>query len=114
MAATLGDILTWGLLALGSDFLLIGSIGLVRLPDFYTRLHTAGITDTLAIVLIVAGLMVQSGLTLISVKLLFILIFLFFTSPTATHALAKAALFNGLRPWTKPSPTAKEEPTSLT
>ena len=111
MTAELGDILTWILLTTGSVFLLIGSIGLMRLPDFYTRLHTAGITDTLAIALIVAALMIQSGLSLISVKLLFILVFLFFTSPTATHALAKAALFNGLRPWVK-APEAKDDPPS--
>ena len=78
----------------GATLTLIGSLGLVRLPDFYTRLHAAGITDTLGAGLILLGLMLQAGWTLISVKLLLILIFLWFTGPIATHALSRAALLD--------------------
>lgn len=89
---------SWALILGGSAFALIGGLGLHRLPDFFTRLHAAGITDTLGAGLILAGLMVQGGLTLVTVKLFLILGFLLFTSPTATHALAKAALHGRLQP----------------
>ena len=75
-----------------------GGIGIHRFPDFYTRVHAAGITDTMCAALFLLGLSMQTGLTLASVKLLLIFIFLFFSSPTATHALANAALLGGLKP----------------
>jgi len=87
-----------GLLAAGSVFVLIGAFGLIRLPDFYTRLHAAGITDTLGAELILLGLMFQAGLSLVTVKLILISLFIFFTSPTATHAVANAARVMGLKP----------------
>ena len=80
---------------------MISGLGIVRLPDFYSRLHAAGIGDTLAVWLILGGLMLKSGLTLVTVKLLFIVFFLIFTSPTSTHALVKAAYRHGLKPWTR-------------
>ncbi len=92
------DGLSWVLLLGGSFFLVVGAVGLVRLPDFFTRLHAAGVTDTGGAWLILAGLMLQAGLSLVTVKLAFIGLFLFFTSPTACHALAKAALHRGLEP----------------
>lgn len=92
------DIASWVLLAGGAAFLLIAGIGILRLPDVFTRMHAAGIGDTLGASLIAGGLMVQSGFTLVTVKLLFVLLFLFFTSPTATHALAKAALAGRVKP----------------
>jgi len=88
------DLLGWLALLGGVAFALIGSVGLMRMPDFYTRLHAAGITDTLGAGLILLGLMLQAGWTLVSVKLLLILIFLWFTSPIATHALSRAALLD--------------------
>jgi multicomponent Na+:H+ antiporter subunit G len=88
------DLLSWLILLGGVAFALIGSVGLLRMPDFYTRLHAAGITDTLGAGLILLGLMLQAGWTLISVKLLLILIFLWLTSPIATHALSRAALLD--------------------
>ena len=88
------DILSWVLLLGGSFFLLTGAVGLVRLPDFYTRLHAAGLTDTGGAALILFGLMFQGGFTLVSVKLGLILAFLWFTSPAACHALANASLFD--------------------
>jgi multicomponent Na+:H+ antiporter subunit G len=80
----------------GSLFCIIGGIGIVRMPDFYSRGHAAGITDTLGAGLILIGLMFLGGFSLISVKLLLILVFLFITGPTATHALVKAAYAGGL------------------
>ncbi len=92
------DIVSIACLVVGSAFAVIGGLGLVRLPDFFTRIHGAGITDTLGAGLILFGLMLQGGLTLITVKLLLIWFFLFLTTPTSTHALAKSALTHGLDP----------------
>jgi multicomponent Na+:H+ antiporter subunit G len=92
------DGLSWICLVAGSIFVLVGGIGLLRLPDFYTRLHAAGITDTLGAGLILFGLALQSGLTLVTVKLILFFGFLVFTSPTSTHALTKAARHGELRP----------------
>lgn len=94
------DGVSWALLVSGSIFVLIGALGLLRLPDFYTRLHGAGITDTLGADLILLGLMVQSGFSLVTIKLFLIGAFLFFTSPTSTHAIANAAFTAGLEPKT--------------
>ena len=96
------NLISAGLLAAGSTFVLIGAFGLIRLPDFYTRLHAAGITDTLGAELILLGLMFQAGLSLITVKLILISLFIFFTSPTATHAVANAARVMGLKPMLVP------------
>ncbi|MDH3241102.1 MAG: monovalent cation/H(+) antiporter subunit G [Alphaproteobacteria bacterium] len=92
------DGVSWALLIAGSILVLVGALGLMRMPDFYTRMHAAGITDTLGADLILLGLMVQAGFTLVTVKLLLIGAFLFFTSPTSTHAIANAAYTAGLRP----------------
>jgi multicomponent Na+:H+ antiporter subunit G len=77
-----------------------GGIGLLRFPDFYTRLHAAGITDTLCAGLFLSGLALQFGWSLASAKLLLIFAFLMFTSPTACNALARTAWRAGLVPWT--------------
>lgn len=92
------DLLSWLLLLGGSFFVLVGSLGLIRLPDFYTRNHAASITDTLGAGLFVAGLVLQSPNLLVAIKLLLILVFIVISSPTATHALAKAALHSKLPP----------------
>jgi len=96
------DILSWCLLVAGGAFCAIGALGLVRMPDFYTRVHAAGITDTMGAGLMLAGMILQAGFTLIAVKLLMIGLLLLFTSPTATHALVKAALARGLKPLLAP------------
>ena len=96
------DVLSWALLAGGSFFILTGSIGLLRMPDFFSRTHPAGLIDTLGATLIIGGLILQSGFTQVTIKLVLILILLFLTSPTATHALAQAALASGLKPWRRP------------
>ena len=83
----------------GIFFLFVGSIGLLRLPDFYTRLHATSKTDTLGIGLIFFGLLCYAGLTLVAIKLVLIIIFVFFTSPVSSHALAKAAFKGGLKPY---------------
>ena len=96
--AVLIDLLSWFLILLGGAFGIIGGIGLLRLPDFFSRIHAASLTDSMCAPCIIGGLMLQSGLTLVTVKLAFLVIFLFLTSPTASHALAKAALHGGLHP----------------
>jgi len=92
------DILSWICLTLGSLLGIIGGIGLHRFPDFYTRLHAAGITDTLCAALFLLGLGLQIGITLASLKLLLIFMFIYLTSPTASHSLANAAMIGGLKP----------------
>lgn len=92
------DIASIALMAIGIVFVLAGAIGVVRLPDFYTRMHAAGVTDTLGAELIVVSLMLQAGFTLLSAKLLLVGFILFLTSPTATHAVANAAHRAGLNP----------------
>lgn len=88
-----------GLLVIsGSLFVLAGGIGALRMPDFYTRIHGASLTDSLGPVLILGGLMVHAGLSLVTLKLAAVLLFLMVTSPTASYALANAALLAGLRP----------------
>jgi multicomponent Na+:H+ antiporter subunit G len=86
------------LLVSGSVFSIIGGIGICRLPDFFSRMHGAGITDTLGAGLILAGLMVQAGVSLVTFKLVVILFFLLVTSPSSCHALARSALAQGLKP----------------
>lgn len=98
MTEQIVDILSWALFFGGSFFLLVGAVGVLRLPDLYTRGHAAGITDTMGAILILFGLMLQGGFTLITAKLLMILLFLLFTSPAASHALGNAAWSSGLRP----------------
>ncbi|MDJ0937416.1 MAG: monovalent cation/H(+) antiporter subunit G [Kiloniellales bacterium] len=92
------DILSWLFLALGSAFLVTGGIGILRFPDLYARMHAAGVIDTLGCALLLVGLALQSGLTLVTLKLFLILVFVQFTSPTATYALANAAYRSGLAP----------------
>ena len=99
---SLVDITSWVLLLGGGIVIIIGGIGLLRLPDVYTRMHAAGMTDTLGAMLIISGLIVQSGWDLNSARLLIILSFILFTSPASTHALAKAALHGGIQPQTGP------------
>ncbi|MEC9206387.1 MAG: monovalent cation/H(+) antiporter subunit G [Pseudomonadota bacterium] len=91
-------ILTWAAFLGGGFFLIVGGIGLLRFPDFYTRMHATGMTDTLGVGLMLLGMMMQAGLTLTAVKLAFIGFFIFFTSPTSTYAIANAAFSQGLKP----------------
>ena len=97
MSAVL-DILSWACLVAGGVFCVIGGIGLIRMPDFYTRVHAASVTETLGAGLTLLGLMFQAGLTLVCAKLIVIGVLILFMSPTATHALTRAARVRGLDP----------------
>ena len=92
------DVVSWTFLISGSLFVVVGALGILRLPDVFARMHAAGIIDTLGVGLIVLGLAVQAGLSLVTVKLGLIVFFFLFTSPTSTHALARAALNGGVEP----------------
>ncbi|QIB64089.1 monovalent cation/H(+) antiporter subunit G [Kineobactrum salinum] len=92
------ELLSGLLVICGSLFVLAGGIGALRMPDFYTRIHGASLTDSLGPVLVLGGLILQAGLSLVSVKLAVVLLLLMTTSPTASYALANAALLAGLRP----------------
>lgn len=85
-------------LLLGSFLLISGGLGVLRFPDFYTRMHAAGVTDTLATISILFGLMLLAGWGLALPKLMMILLFILITSPTASHALAKSAQHGKLEP----------------
>ncbi len=101
------DVFSWVLLSLGGVFVFIGGLGAVRMPDLYTRMHAASLTDTIGSILIIVGVMLQAGASLATLKLLMILIFLLLTSPTATNALASAALISGTLP-KKATPYGKD------
>jgi multicomponent Na+:H+ antiporter subunit G len=92
------DIASWVLILAGSFFVVVGGIGLVRMPDVFTRMHATSIIDTMGAALLILGMILQAGLTLVAVKLVFIFILFFFTSPVVTHALAQAALHERTKP----------------
>jgi len=92
------DIASGLCLLVGAFFCLVGAWGLLRMPDFYTRVHAASVLETLGADLILLGLVLQAGFTLVAVKLLMIGLLIFFASPTASHALARAALVSGIKP----------------
>ena len=94
-------IVTGVFLGLGCFLIVVGSLGVLRFPDFYTRIHPAGKTDTIGQAFVLFGLMIYEGVSLISVKLLFIIVFIFIVNPTATHFVAAAAYMSGLKPWKK-------------
>jgi multicomponent Na+:H+ antiporter subunit G len=91
---TLGGLI----LIAGTFFCLVGAIGLVRMPDFYTRMHAASVLETLGAGLVLLGLMLLAGFTLVTAKLLMIGLLIFFASPTASHALARTAMAHGVKP----------------
>lgn len=98
--AALADVFSWLFITVGAFFIVAGAVGVLRFPDFFTRLHAVSVCDTIGAGLILAGLMFQGGLSLVTVKLLLIFYFMIFTGPTATHVLAKAALQGRLVPMT--------------
>ncbi len=103
-------VLSLVLLGAGSFFLLVGSIGIVRLPDFFTRTHATAKSDTLGLMLALTGIAIHEGFTITSVKLLVAVVFVALTVPVGTHALVRAAYLSGLRPWFVGSPPP-EDPT---
>lgn len=91
----------------GFGFMLIGSIGIIRLPDFFARTHAASKVDTVGIMIVLIGIAVLEGLTLTSGKVLLAAVFLVLTNPVAAHALARAAIRKGFRPWQKGDPVTR-------
>lgn len=98
MPAMVIDALSWACLIGGAAFALIGAVGMLRLPDVFARMHASGIIDTAAAGLVLLGLGLQAPSWLVAAKLLLIFAFILYTGPTATHALARAALNGGVRP----------------
>ena len=98
MSGLILDLLSWAFLVVGGFFLLVGAFGMIRLPDFWSRIHAASIIDSAGAFFILIGLGIQGGLTLVTVKLVLIAIFLGITGPTASHAVANAAWIAGSRP----------------
>ena len=94
-------IITGVFIGIGCFFIIVTAIGVVRFPDFYSRLHPAGKTDTVGQAFVLIGLMIYEGFSLVSIKLMIIVVFIFIASPTATHALAQAAFLLGVKPWEK-------------
>ena len=92
------EFISWILIVGGTFFVMIGAIGILRFPDFWARLHAASVTESAGVVLLLSGLCIQAGFTLVTFKLLIIGVFLFITGPTSTHAIANAALISGLKP----------------
>lgn len=92
------EFISWALILAGALLGIVGGIGIHRFPDFYSRMHAASTTDTLCAALFLLGLALQAGLSLVTFKLFLIFAFFFFTSPTASHALGKAALLGKLKP----------------
>ncbi len=92
------EILSWACILGGSFFMVVSAVGMLRFPEFWSRVHAASVGDSGGMILLIAGMCLQSGFTLITVKLIAIGVFLFITGPTATHAVANAALVTGWRP----------------
>jgi multicomponent Na+:H+ antiporter subunit G len=92
------DALSWVLLLAGGFFLIVGAIGLNRMPDVYSRLQATGVSDTVGAGFILLGLVFQAGFTLVAVKLVFLILIFVFTAPVATHAVTRAALSAGIEP----------------
>lgn len=109
MMEQLINLLSWIMLTSGGFFVLVGGIGALRLPNFYTRMHAASVTDTMATFLVLGGVMLQAGLSIATIKLVAILGFLLLTGPTASYALANAALLSGIKPETKANIVGKEQ-----
>jgi len=92
------DVASWICLGVGGLACVVGAVGLLRMPDLFTRMHAASLVDTIGAGFVLLGLALQAGLTLVTVKLAMIGLLIFFASPTATHALARAALYRGVKP----------------
>lgn len=102
MMNNISEIISVVTICLGTFFLFVGSLGIIRLPDFYTRSHAISKSDTLGIILVLAGLAVHEGFTTNSLKLIVAIIFVAVANPTGIHALARAGFKYGLRPWPWP------------
>ena len=103
------NIISWACFLFGGLAVISGALGIVRFPDFYTRLHAAGVTDTGGAEMILIGMLFQAPTWIIAMKLFFIGAFMFFTSPVATHAIAHAAWMVGFKPLVGPELRYKED-----
>jgi multicomponent Na+:H+ antiporter subunit G len=92
------EIASWVLIGLGSFFTVVGALGLLRMPDVYTRMHAASVIDTTGAGFLILGMCLQAGLGLVTLKLVFLLALFFFTGPVVTHALAQACLHESIKP----------------
>jgi len=106
----ISEILAVILVVLGIFLFASGTLGLIRVPDFYCRMHATGKCDTLGALLALLGMVVYNGFNLVSLKILFVAVFIFVANPTATHAIGRAALVNGVKPWMKDSSPGEESP----
>lgn len=104
------EIVAVALILIGVFLFASGTLGLIRLPDFYSRMHATGKCDTLGALFALLGLAVYNGWNLVSLKILFIVGFIFVANPTATHAIGRAALLNRVQPWTKEPGVSPPEP----
>jgi multicomponent Na+:H+ antiporter subunit G len=95
------NIISMIIMAAGTFFFISGTLGILRLPDFYTRTHATTKCDTMGTLLIIVGFMIEEGLNLQSLKLFFVVTFVYLTAPVASHVLAKSAYKSGLKPWRK-------------
>lgn len=98
MIATILDGVSWVLILAGSFFVVVGAIGVVRMPDVYTRMHAASVIETAGAALLILGMMLQVSFGLVTLKLAFIFLLFFFFGPVVTHALAQAALHEQIPP----------------
>lgn len=96
--ATIAWIASGAAILVGSLLVVVGAVGLVRMPDLYTRMHAAGIIDSCGGLLLLGGLAIHAGFSLVTAKLIVLIVLLFFAGPVATHALARAALHAGVTP----------------
>ncbi|HEX6102189.1 MAG TPA: monovalent cation/H(+) antiporter subunit G [Alphaproteobacteria bacterium] len=102
------EIASWALILAGSFFTLVGALGLVRMPDIFTRMHAASVTDTAGAGLLILGMMLQAGFGLTSIKLLILLGLFLFTGPVVTHALAQTCLHEKIEPLLAEEPAAAD------
>ncbi|MEM8709966.1 MAG: monovalent cation/H(+) antiporter subunit G [Planctomycetota bacterium] len=116
MSAVL-DIASWALLITGGSISILAGVGLLRLPDVFSRMHASGMLDTLGAACVLLGLILQAGVSVISFKLFLVFVFLAMTTSTAGHALAKAAIAAGEKPDLTPrgaSPTGSQRGPEVT
>ena len=96
------DVLSWVSIVAGLFFMLTGTLGILRMPDVFTRLHAAGMTDTMGAGFLLLGMSFQADVWHVVVRLVMVYVFLLFTSPIGTHALARAAMAGGVEPYRRP------------
>ncbi|PSQ00090.1 Na+/H+ antiporter subunit G [Halobacteriales archaeon QS_5_70_17] len=109
MISTPGDVLIVLLAAAGTFFGGVAAVGVLRLPDLYTRAHAASKSDTLGAVLSLAAVAITFGSGVTTVKTVFLLVFMFVTNPTAAHAITRAAHDQGIEPWTTDDRRQREQ-----